>query len=90
VYGPARLKWDFPELKSAIKAHFSESRETNGHRRIKKCLVENEVLAGLKLIIRMMHEWSWERCPGSPFRIRSGVLQKGVLAVKGPLAAVLA
>lgn len=63
---PARIPREYPELKVAIKAHFQESRKTYGHRRIQKCLIENDTKAGLKLILRLMQEMGLEATPWKP------------------------
>jgi putative transposase len=68
---PIRSKPDFPELKREIEAHFKASRKTYGHRRIQQCLLENNVYAGLKRVLRLMKEMDLEATPwkSSPYSI---------------------
>jgi putative transposase len=63
---PRRIQSEYLELKDAIETHFIASRKTYGHRRIRKCLEENRVPVGLKLVNRLMKEMGLEATPWKP------------------------
>jgi putative transposase len=63
---PKRISLEHRELKEAVKLHFTASRKTYGHRRVRQCILDEGTSVSLKLTLRLMKEMALEAEPWKP------------------------